>query len=103
MTENTAEELRDEGIERSADSAERASPGWADAAYDVFEDFIRGRPGELVSTEDVRLSSAGQMLPPPPDSRAWGGVARRVARSGLIVKHGYDQMKAPKSHMAPRT
>lgn len=45
-------------------------------------------------TEDARVWSEANGLPPPPDSRAWGPVIKRALQDGLISRIGYGKSTA---------
>jgi hypothetical protein len=95
----TGKQLGVMGAQRAADHAEFETPHWKDYAYAFFLTFARSR-GEF-TTEQVR--HAATHLPPPPDNRAWGQVARR-AKDAKKVRHvRYEAMKDPKCHGAPRS
>lgn len=86
--------LRDEGINRAAEHAERVEPDWKDIAYDAFCRIARQH--QEFTTEQARHLS--RVVPDPPDKRAWGQVARRAVRAGIIEKAGYAVADDPKVH-----
>lgn len=93
---------RDQGMERAATSAERASPGWLEGARVALERYLQAHPGETFICEDVRTWSEGlDLIETPPESRAWGNVIRAAARHGLIRKTG-DYELAKSSHLSPK-
>lgn len=94
--------LRDTGIQRAYDHAEDDEPAWGERAYRLLLEFIASTADDTFMTEDVRLWARPRLVAPP-DNRAWGHVALRAAKSGLIIKHGYAAQKDPKHHMAPGT
>jgi hypothetical protein len=91
-------QLRDAGIETAGAHADAVSENWRERAYLLFKVFA-ARNAEFM-TEDVR-AWAKPLIEDPPDMRAWGGVAVRARKAGLIVRHGYAAQKDPKSHRAP--
>jgi hypothetical protein len=91
-----ARRLRDEGIERAA---AHAGPAWGERAYALLRAFIARYPKDTVfMIEDVRAFAKAQ-IEEPPDRRAWGAVAVRARRAGLIEKFGYQTHKDPVRHM----
>ncbi|MEL6364282.1 MAG: hypothetical protein AAFR11_05530 [Pseudomonadota bacterium] len=76
------------GMTRASDHAERDEPGWNDRALSFLADFARTCSGAFL-IERVREAFEGAGNPKPPDGRAWGHVARRAKRDGLIVNAGY--------------
>lgn len=75
----------------AADAAERRSPGWMDAAFEAFVAFARLSGSTPFVTDDVR-KAAGSQVPPPPDGRAWGAVALRAKREGIVTSCGYRKV-----------
>lgn len=97
-----ARQLRDEGIERAAQHADRVHGSWADQAYAAF--VLYAAANMQFTTEDVRLHvESGGILPKPPDRRAWGSIATRAMRAGVVVRLGYVPGKDPSNHMGPRS
>lgn len=93
--------LRDQGIRTAVDHANVANPKWSDKAFALLLALIATRDSPFM-TEDVRAVSK-QMLPTPPDARAWGGVMMRARRMGLIELIGYQKSKDPVAHCNPRS
>lgn len=93
--------LRDEGIKRAADHADAVAPDWTDNAFRIFCHYgkQRAQKGFLFSTEEARTyAEKWWTLPPPPDRRAWGAVAVRARRAGLIQRAGFDCSKSANCH-----
>lgn len=89
-------ELRDRGIERAVDHADREIPSWSDVALEYVRQYARNH-GEFLS-EEPRQYAESRGLPDPPDKRAWGAVMLRAARAGYIRKIGYAQANDPRVH-----
>jgi len=70
-----------------ADAAERHSPGWVAQAYAAFLAFAKIDPARKFTTEDVR-NAAKDTVPPAPDDRAWGAIAQRAKRAGIVKAVG---------------
>ncbi len=83
-----------------ADAAERINPGWAEKAHSFFWAFARVREARQFTTEDVRVSSEN-VVPAAPDARAWGSIAMRLKREGIIVAVGYRGVES--SNGSPKT
>ena len=96
----TGQQLRDEGIKQALDSAEKNTPTWQEQAYSFLLTYIKDH-NEFMA-EEVRAASEG-IVPLPPSNRAWGGIIRRAAIAGLIVRIGFRSVKNPKAHCAPCT
>jgi hypothetical protein len=82
-----------------ADAAERRNPGWVDAAYTAFVAYAQIKGSAPFTVEDVRVNAAS--VPPAPDARAWGSVAMRLKREGIIVACGYRGVES--SNGSPKT
>jgi len=91
--------LGHEAAERAANHAEREMPTWKDTAYSAFVSY--GKIARQFTTEDVRLASPE--VPPPPDNRAWGQVAMRARRAGVVVSQGWVPVKDANSHGCVKT
>ncbi len=96
------EQLRDAGIKLSADHAELNEPGWQEEAFRLFRIFLDAVTRGF-QTEEARSWAESHGLNDPPDKRAWGGIIRRAAREGLILRAGFALANDPKSHRAPST
>ena len=69
------DQLRDEGMKKAGDNAEKKSPGWQDRALG----FLMAFPENEFLIEDVRVWAHKAGLPKPPHGRAWGPVARAAS------------------------
>lgn len=95
----SAEELRDSGIQRSVDTADSKIKHWSEQAFNFLVSFANTESG-LFLIEDVRNASDG-IIPEPPSARAWGSIAVRAAKNGIIKQRGYAQVKNKKAHCTP--
>lgn len=91
---NTAKARRDRGMARAVEHANRTQPGWQDLALDAFRAYAVTHPS--FTTEQVRTASTS--VQQPPDKRAWGHVARRACKEGIVQKIGMVQAKSPTVH-----
>lgn len=98
-TKKAAMKARDSGIKRAIDHANDVTPTWGDIAYDFLCEWIlqHDRPFQ---TCEARWAARG-VVPEPPDRRAWGHVATRAVKAGLIVSTGTAPDLDPKSHRSP--
>jgi hypothetical protein len=88
--------LRDQGMERATQHADRVSAAWSHLAYEGLLAYVKQRPTSMpFTTEDVR---AAVRIAEPPDRRAWGAVVARAARAGVIRRVGYRQHSDPIRH-----
>lgn len=84
-------ELGHAAAERAADHAGEA---WKEKAYAAFQAHARGHA--RFTTEDVRQASP--TVGDPPDKRAWGQVAMRARKAGIVRSAGWVSAKDPKVH-----
>lgn len=90
------------GMMRSANRANRATDDWSENAKLLFGYYARmHRDGFM--TEDVRAWANKLGFPEPPDNRAWGLVARNLARAGTICAVGYGKQRSVTCHGSPKT
>jgi hypothetical protein len=94
------EYYRDAGIKKAVDHTNDVSLNWADQAYSFLLIYIKYHYSFMC--EDLRLQSVG-VVPCPPSKRAWGGIIRRAAKSGLIKRKGFRSVKNVKDHCTPAT
>ena len=79
----------------SADIAvAHAGSEWANIALEAFLDFAR--TNQTFTTEQVR--GAFPDLPPPPDKRAWGGIARIAKSEGIVEPIGWVRANSRTVH-----
>lgn len=92
--------LRDKGIKRAADHADKVEENWQDQAYRIFSEYASGH--NTFATEEVReFAHRLKGLADPPDARAWGAVARRAVVQGLISHDHFAESRNPKKHRCP--
>lgn len=65
-------------------AADHAGDEWKDAAFESFKQFAR--MNYEFTTEQVRAASLH--LPPPPDKRAWGFIAKKASKEGIVSAVG---------------
>jgi hypothetical protein len=88
---------RDAAIQRAQEHADRVEPSWSDSAYALLQDYARRTPS--FTAEAFRLYvERGNLLPVPPDKRAWGGTFQRASRARLIKREGFVQATDPRVH-----
>lgn len=91
-----AERLKQLGIARAIDNAEKAAPGWTSEALSFVREYARLHA--VFMAEEVRAFAHGQGLPLPPSARAWGGVIIKAAKSGLLKKVGTGTVSNARAH-----
>ena len=89
---------RDKGIQQATDHADAVHDKWSKQAFDQFKIFLTSQV-EPFKMEDFRNEVSG-VLPEPPSLRAFGGIAMRAAKAGLIKRIGYTQVTNIKAHRA---
>jgi len=73
---------------------------WSATAYSFLLSYMIDKTSFMI--EDVRNASAG-FIAEPLSKRAWGGIAVRAARAGIIKGMGHENVKNPKAHKTPAT
>jgi hypothetical protein len=91
---------RDKGIQQSLDSANAVVKNWSDIAYGFLLGYADSHKEFMI--EDMRNASVG-FVPEPPSKRAWGGIAVRAAKVGVIRRKGFQSVKNVKAHRTPAT
>lgn len=89
--EPTPEERRDQGIKAAVEhaDAEQSNPKWSEQAYAYAVMMIVRRGYKPFLIEEIVLAAARDGVPEPPSRKAWGGVARRLAKDGVTRKMGF--------------
>lgn len=93
-----ARQARDKGIEKAKRNADRVHHSWSGKAYGLLKDFIKHH-SEPFQFEEFRYSIAG-LVAEPPHKRAFGAVAAKAAREGIITRVGYAPVKSVNCHRA---
>jgi hypothetical protein len=94
--------LRDNAIERAKAGANRAVTGWSDKAFAVLcTHLFRIGVDARFQVVDIRLGA--YLLDDPPEPRAWGAIAVRASRLGLIARDGVAPCNDPRQHLCPTT
>jgi hypothetical protein len=78
------------GLERAKQAADRAGDEWKAAAYQAFVKYAREH--KSFTTEEVR--KANPELPPAPDQRAWGHIAKAAERGEIVEAAGYKRAQS---------
>lgn len=90
--------LKDKGIQKSLDTANRVNPGWGEQCYRFFKIWIR-KQRKPFKMESFRESIQG-VISDPPSLRSFGSLVVRAKKEHLIKHVGYTQTENPKSHAA---
>ena len=91
-----ARKARDKGILQAVTHANQVSESWSTKVYELFKDFLRLQD-DAFQFEEFRLSVIGK-IPEPPHKRAFGAIAAKAARQGLIERVGYAPVKNVTAH-----
>lgn len=75
-------------------AASNAGDEWKEAAFDAFRRYARTH--NEFTTEQVRLATTN--IVSPPDPRAWGYVALRAKREGVVVSSGWVRANSRTVH-----
>lgn len=93
----TGEVLRNKGIARAVEHADKVNEDWQKNALDFL--YLYARDHDRFSGEMVRVESK-RIVPDPPSLRAWGAVLLQGSRRGWIRQVGFVHVKNEKAHMA---
>lgn len=102
LNEQLAELGAEAGMAVAASHADRETLDWTHFAEELFILYAIQHPDGFM-TEDVRVWAGKLGFDAPPDNRAWGYVAKKVARDGHIVATGYSKQKSATCHGSPKT
>jgi hypothetical protein len=104
ITQPEAEALRDIGMALSEQKANRDSDGWTERAMLCVARWCHANwddPDRKFLIEEVRdWGEHWGFIDAPENARAWGAVARRCAKEGIIRKAGY--LPARSSNLSPK-
>lgn len=91
---------RDAGIDRAVSHADVIESGWKEMAWELFTVWIERMPvGFKFRIEEFRLwITAGKKLADPPSKRAFGFIAVKAVKSGLVKKAGHATVLNPDAH-----
>lgn len=91
--------LKEEGMNKSRDNADRRIVNWSISAYNLLKVFVNKRVGTF-KAEDIRKFATTMGLEEPPSNRAWGSLIIKARNEDLIEMVGYSQVDNPKAHRA---
>jgi len=66
-------------------AADNAGAKWKERAFNAFKMYATEH--QFFITEEVRASNPD--IPAPPDDRAWGSIALRAGREGIVRGNGW--------------
>lgn len=96
----SGEANRDLGIKRAVEKANREINDWSEIAFKFFCEFAKNSK-EPFMTNDVVLASEN-VIPQPENKKAWGHIAVKAIKNGIVKSIGYSKGKNPKHHCNPR-
>jgi hypothetical protein len=96
------ERLKQEGLDRAVDHADRDIPDWKVRCWSLFLEWLDSKPvGWRFKVEDFRLHVEAQgKIEAPPSKRAYGFISVKGVRAGLIVNKGTVKVNNPNAHRA---
>lgn len=96
------EKLRDEGMKKAIDHANRIEEKWSDMAYNCLIRYVRTKKtGDEFLAEDFRKWAMSQTpLPRPPNLRAYGAIMMRAKKNNIVSSRGTRPVSDPGSHKA---
>lgn len=90
-----AQHAGQQGALFAAEHADNVEQTWSQKAGILFVDYARDVAlGQPFLTEDARSWAECQGLPPPPDKRAWGFIAKAMREANHTTFAGYAPAKS---------
>jgi hypothetical protein len=77
----------------AAARADREIDEWTDKAVALFAEYA-SRAFDPFLTEEARQFAESRGLSSPPDGRAWGHVAKKCQRAGVVTSAGFGAAKS---------
>jgi hypothetical protein len=96
------ERLKEEGLQRALDHAERVVPEWKERCWSLFLEWLDRMPtGHRFLLEEFRLNVEAQnKIERPPSNRAYGFLSVKAAKAKLIFQCGTGKVLNPLAHKA---
>ena len=94
--------LADTGIKMAVDHADAVEPKWSETAWQLFWQWLNRKPQYFeFMIEDFReYCYSYDLLTRPPSERAFGFLANKAVKMGLIFSSGTATVKNAKAHKA---
>lgn len=91
---------RDEGIQRAINHADDTHEDWSERAYTLLTRYVQPlKYNQTFLIEDYRRWAIDVMqLPPPPSLRAFGSIAVKARKAGLIKFVSFDHVTNVRAH-----
>jgi len=95
MQENlfSASEKGHAAAKAAAARADREIDDWTQKAVALFAEYASKAPSPFL-TEEARQYAESHGLSVPPDGRAWGHVAKKCQRAGVVASAGFGAAKS---------
>jgi NAD(P)H-dependent FMN reductase len=77
----------------AAARADREIDEWTQKAVALFAEYAGKAPSSFL-TEEARQYAESHGLSVPPDGRAWGHVAKKCQRAGVVASAGFGAAKS---------
>ena len=77
----------------AAARADREIDDWTKKAVALFAEYAGKAPSPFLS-EEARQYAESHGLSVPPDGRAWGHVAKKCQRAGVVASAGFGAAKS---------
>lgn len=95
--------LRDQGIQRAKDKAEKDSPGWNELVWLHFKGWLSYKPVDFEFMMEDFSNHIKENNPflKPEKGQAFGFITKRALKEKLIEYCGVSRTKSPVSHRRP--
>jgi hypothetical protein len=82
-------QAKEAGMLQAITNADAKIPDWSNKAWEMFKDWLSGwPPGYKFQIEGFRKVAQIRGLPDPPTARAFGSLAVRARKEGLVKSNG---------------
>lgn len=85
------------GIKKAEAAGNRAGIEWKNKAYDAFVEYAKNH--QTFTVEQVISDSFN--VPNPPDKRAWGSIAIKAKKNGIVENAGWTRSLNKNKHGIP--
>lgn len=94
------ERLREIGMNQAADHAEQVDNGWQQKAFNLLTEWLRKKgTGRQFTMESFRIEmEIEEKISKPPSLRAWGSIAVKASKAGIIKKVGHATVINKNAH-----
>ncbi len=94
----TGSQLRDAGLSLAVENAESKNNGWKERTWILFKEFLRDQREPFLMESFRAYLAMIDDYEFPHTNRAYGAIALKAAREGLIKKIGHKNVSTATAH-----